>query len=207
MWISQWLGTLKVTLEFYLLHDFYFVLSAVVNFGGIPLCLYCLQYTEILQFGLVSSLSLHQLTFSLFQHNKAPHPEQCPLPNQFSLVFRRVTWIHRRSRQENISQAVLPLTFIFFSDTINISIGMSSCFHVYASRKVLWAGQRLTWTGYTWVAGQSWKRGDLGIWEKNGVKSRFLIKAHMFNGKCAYKGGGGRPIPANSSLEPGTSCR
>jgi hypothetical protein len=29
----------------------------------------------------------------------------------------------------------------------------------------------------------------------------------MFNGKCAYKVGGVSPIPANTSLEPGTSCR
>jgi hypothetical protein len=50
------------------------------------------------------------------------------------------------------------------------------------------------------------KRGELGSQEKNGAKSRFLIKAQMFNGKCAYKGGG-RPIPANSFLEPGTNCR
>jgi hypothetical protein len=35
------------------------------------------------------------------------------------------------------------------------------------------------------------KRGELGGWEKNGAKSRFLIKAQMFNGKCAYKGGRG----------------
>jgi hypothetical protein len=35
------------------------------------------------------------------------------------------------------------------------------------------------------------KRGGLGSQEKNGAKSRFLIKAQMFNGKCAYKGGGG----------------
>ena len=52
------------------------------------------------------------------------------------------------------------------------------------------------------------KERELGGREKNGAKSRFLIKAQMFNGKCAYKGsGGGRPIPTNSSLEPGTSCR
>ena len=34
------------------------------------------------------------------------------------------------------------------------------------------------------------KRGELGGREKNGAKSRFLIKAQMFNGKCAYKGAG-----------------
>ena len=39
------------------------------------------------------------------------------------------------------------------------------------------------------------KRGELGGGEKNGAKLRFLIKARMFNSKCAYKGGGGRPIP------------
>ena len=50
------------------------------------------------------------------------------------------------------------------------------------------------------------KAGKLGGWEKNRAKTRFLIKAQMFNGECTYKGGG-RPIPANSSLEPGTSCR
>jgi hypothetical protein len=56
-----------------------------------------------------------------------------------------------------------------------------------------------------WQAGA--ERGKLGRREKNGAKSRFLIKAQMFNGKCAYKvgGRGRRPIPANSSLEP--SCR
>jgi hypothetical protein len=51
------------------------------------------------------------------------------------------------------------------------------------------------------------KERELGGLEKNGGKSRFLIKAQMFNGKYAYKGGRGVTIPANSSLEPGTSCR
>ena len=51
------------------------------------------------------------------------------------------------------------------------------------------------------------REGKLGGREKNGAKSRFLIKAQMFNGKCAYKVGGVSPIPANTSLEPGTSCR
>ena len=51
------------------------------------------------------------------------------------------------------------------------------------------------------------REGKLGGQEKNGAKSRFLIKAQMFNGKCAYKVGGVSPIPANTSLEPGTSCR
>jgi hypothetical protein len=37
-------------------------------------------------------------------------------------------------------------------------------------------------------------------------QDKVLIKAQMFNGECAYKGGG-RPIPTNSFLEPGTSCR
>ena len=47
------------------------------------------------------------------------------------------------------------------------------------------------------------KRGELGGREKNGAKSRFLIKAQMFNGKCAYKGGGGPFLPIHSwSLEP-----
>ena len=53
------------------------------------------------------------------------------------------------------------------------------------------------------------REGKLGGREKNGAKTRFLIKAQMFNGECSYKGGEGRerPIPANSFLEPGTSCR
>ena len=34
------------------------------------------------------------------------------------------------------------------------------------------------------------KERELGGREKNGAKSRFLIKAQMFNGKCAYKGAG-----------------
>ena len=48
------------------------------------------------------------------------------------------------------------------------------------------------------------KRGELGSREKNGAKSRFMIKAQMFNGKCAYKGGGGGPFPPIHpwSLEP-----
>lgn len=48
------------------------------------------------------------------------------------------------------------------------------------------------------------KERELGGREKNGAKSSFLIKAQMFNGKCACKVGVGvgRPIPANSS-----SCR
>ena len=40
-------------------------------------------------------------------------------------------------------------------------------------------------------------------WSQDNV----LIKVQMFNGKCIYKGGCVRPIPANSSLEPGTKCR
>jgi hypothetical protein len=51
------------------------------------------------------------------------------------------------------------------------------------------------------------KERELGSRKKNGAKSSFLIKAQMFNGKCAYKGEGARPIPSNSFLEPGTSCR
>jgi hypothetical protein len=47
------------------------------------------------------------------------------------------------------------------------------------------------------------KRGELGRQERNGAKTNFLIKDQMFNGECAYKGEG-KPIPANSSLEP--SC-
>jgi hypothetical protein len=35
------------------------------------------------------------------------------------------------------------------------------------------------------------KKRELGSGEKNGAKSKFLIKAQMFNGKCAYEGGGG----------------
>jgi hypothetical protein len=49
------------------------------------------------------------------------------------------------------------------------------------------------------------KRGELGGQEKNGAKSRFLIKAQMFNSKSAYKGAGrGGPfLPIHSwSLEP-----
>jgi hypothetical protein len=60
------------------------------------------------------------------------------------------------------------------------------------------------------------KRGELGSLEKNGAKSRFLIKAQLFNGKCSYKGAGwwggrtgggggrGRPFPPIHpwSLEP-----
>ena len=38
------------------------------------------------------------------------------------------------------------------------------------------------------------REGKLGGQERNGAKTRFLIKAQMFNGKCAYKGGGG-PFP------------
>ena len=33
------------------------------------------------------------------------------------------------------------------------------------------------------------ERQKLGGREKNGAKSRFLIKAQIFNGKCAYKVG------------------
>ena len=33
------------------------------------------------------------------------------------------------------------------------------------------------------------REGKLGGREKNGAKSRFLIKAQIFNGKCAYKVG------------------
>jgi hypothetical protein len=53
------------------------------------------------------------------------------------------------------------------------------------------------------------ERGIRWSREKNGAKSGFLIKAQMFNGKCAYGGvgWGGWGIPANSSLDPGTSCR
>jgi hypothetical protein len=51
------------------------------------------------------------------------------------------------------------------------------------------------------------KRGELGGREKSRAKSRFLIKAQMFNGKCACKVGEGRPIHTNSFLEPGTSSR
>jgi hypothetical protein len=34
------------------------------------------------------------------------------------------------------------------------------------------------------------REGKLGGQEKNGAKTRFLIKAQMFNGKCTYKGEG-----------------
>jgi hypothetical protein len=34
------------------------------------------------------------------------------------------------------------------------------------------------------------KRQELRRGERNGAKTRFLIKAKTFNGKCAYKGGG-----------------
>ena len=33
------------------------------------------------------------------------------------------------------------------------------------------------------------RQGKLGGGEKNGAKSRLLIKVQMFNGKCAYKVG------------------
>ena len=47
------------------------------------------------------------------------------------------------------------------------------------------------------------KRGKLGSQEKNGAKSRFLIKAQMFNGKCSYKGGEAHPPLIHSwTLEP-----
>ena len=39
------------------------------------------------------------------------------------------------------------------------------------------------------------KRGELGGREKNGAKTRFLIKAQMFNGNCVYKGERGGPFP------------
>jgi hypothetical protein len=51
------------------------------------------------------------------------------------------------------------------------------------------------------------KEGKLGGGEKNGAKTRFLRKAQMFNGKWAYKWGGGVGISTNSFLEPGTSCQ
>ena len=51
------------------------------------------------------------------------------------------------------------------------------------------------------------REGKLGRQEKEWSSVNFLIKAQMFNGKCAYKVGGVSPIPANTSLEPGTSCR
>ena len=39
--------------------------------------------------------------------------------------------------------------------------------------------------------------------EKNGAKSRFLIKTQKFNSKCAYKVGGGAFLPIHSwCLEP-----
>ena len=54
------------------------------------------------------------------------------------------------------------------------------------------AGLRLTRNGVHLGGKPGLKReGKLGGREKNGAKSRFLIKAQMFNGKCAYKGGGG----------------
>ena len=47
------------------------------------------------------------------------------------------------------------------------------------------------------------KRGELGRQERNGAKTRLLIKAQMFNGECAYKGGGGPFLPIHPwSLEP-----
>jgi hypothetical protein len=42
------------------------------------------------------------------------------------------------------------------------------------------------------------KRGELGGREKNGAKTRFLIKAQMFNGNCAYKGMWGAILPIHS---------
>ena len=52
------------------------------------------------------------------------------------------------------------------------------------------------------LASEAGRRGDLGGREKNGAKSRFLIKAQMFNGKYAYKGGG-TLLPIHSwNLEP-----
>ena len=54
------------------------------------------------------------------------------------------------------------------------------------------------------------KRGELGGREKNGGKSRFLIKVQMFNGKCVYKGG--EPplqsiLGAWNQLQVMTKCR
>ena len=48
------------------------------------------------------------------------------------------------------------------------------------------------------------KRGELGRREKNGAKTRFLIKAQLFNGNCVYKGERGGPFPPIHpwSLEP-----
>jgi hypothetical protein len=39
------------------------------------------------------------------------------------------------------------------------------------------------------------REGKLGGRERNGAKTRLLIKAQMFNGECAYKGGGGPFLP------------
>jgi hypothetical protein len=44
-------------------------------------------------------------------------------------------------------------------------------------------------------------RGELSGLEKNGAKSRFLIKAQMFNSKCAYKGGEANSRQSIRSLE------
>jgi hypothetical protein len=48
------------------------------------------------------------------------------------------------------------------------------------------------------------REGKLGGREKNGAKSRFLIKLKCLMANVRIKGRG-RPILANSSLEPGTS--
>jgi hypothetical protein len=49
------------------------------------------------------------------------------------------------------------------------------------------------------------KRGELGRREINGAKTRFLIKAQLFYGKCAYGGGAFPPIHP-WSLEPAASA-
>jgi hypothetical protein len=56
--------------------------------------------------------------------------------------------------------------------------------------RLLEANPRLTWTGFH-LGGKPGKKRE-GNWavEKNGAKSRFLIKAQMFNSKSAYKGTG-----------------
>ena len=46
------------------------------------------------------------------------------------------------------------------------------------------------------------REGKLGRQEKEWSSVNFLIKAQMFNGKCAYKGGGGGPFPPIHSWSP-----
>ena len=46
------------------------------------------------------------------------------------------------------------------------------------------------------------KRQELRRGEINGAKTRFLIKAQMFNGKCAYKEGWGGPFLPIHSWSP-----